>query len=515
MARPSLVARAKAGWRAFAGGTARVAARSYYAAAQSGRLVEDWFSSLLDPADETKASGEKLRGRVRDLRRNTPLVARYAQLVEENLIGPDGITLQAIPGNSRKSVNRQLAQQNEATWYAWTTRAALDGRDWDATCRQLAEAWRVEGEGLIELVYDDRLPLGVGVQLLDADLIVTKLDQRRDGSRAEIVQGVQLDDLGAIAGVWVYRRHPASMGGGGEPRFIPADRCRLLAHRPRIGMIRGVTPLAPVMLRLQMLNGVQEALVMLHRVAATKMGWFVRTQTDADTFGDPSQPTQPVNLTAEPLNVDYAPDGYDFKPWDPGQPTQQYDPFRKSLVQEIAAGMGVAYASLTGDLSQANYGSQRGGLLSERDRWRVLQREFAAVVCQWVYEAVLKQARIRGQLQRPADLLPDAMTAAVWHGRKWEWIDPPKDIGAEQQAVASGFTTITRVLNARGLDIREVFEERAEELRLAKELGIPLQEAPPAPVDPEGEDAPAPDDKPAPDESDDEDTPPQRSMRVA
>lgn len=460
--------------------------RSYYGAAQSSRLTDDWLSTLIDPANETKASAATLRGRVRDLRRNNPLVARIADVSVDHIIGPDGITLQATPGNTRGSVNDNLATACERVFYEWAPRAALTGQTWDAVARQLVEAWAIEGEVFLELVSDDRLPLGLGVQAIDADLLDSGLNQPRGGGRREIVQGVQLNDLGAPEGYWLWTSHPSGPGRK-ERRFVPADRLLHLAHRPRVGQVRGITPLAPAMLRLQMLNGTQEALVMLHRAAANKGGFFT-SELDADGLQD--EDGAAIQFEASPLSIESLPAGVKFTPWDPGQPTQQYDPFQKSLKAEIAVSIGMSYMTLTGDMSETSFSSGRLGIESERERWKTKQAEFAAVICQPVYAAVLRAARMRGVLQRPADIPLDRLTSAVWHGRRWGYVDPAKDVAAIQQKLASGLTTVTRELNALGLDIADVFAERAKELALAKSLGIPLLESP-APAAPDEDETPA------------------------
>lgn len=487
--RPSLFARAL---RAIGLVGAPTGTRSAvpFTGARMDRLTSDWLGQLLDPNDETKRGAMTLRGRARDLRRNNPLVERYAQLSVENIVGPDGITLQATPGNTRGSVNQALAKQCESVFYGWADRAGLDGRSWDDVCRALVESWRVDaGEALLEIVYDERLPLGIGVQLLDPDLLDQDLNVAAAPGRNEIVQGVERDAFGAPLAFHVFRDHPQS-GKRRERRVVPAERLPYLVHRLRADSVRGVTPLAPAMLRLQMLNGTQEALVILHRVAASKMGWFERNPEI-----DPSDPTNghpgsSPTMDATPGTIDFAPDGYVFKAWDPGQPTAQYDPFQKSLLREIAAGLGVSYASLTGDLSEASYSSARVGLLAERDRWRVLQRQFAATICQPVYAAVLRAARLRGLLQRPDGIAPETLAAAQWHGRRWDWVDPQKDIAAIGEALGLNLTTLTRELNARGLDVRQVLQERADELRLAKELGVPIGAPAPATPATDGESRP-------------------------
>lgn len=444
-----------------------------WAAAAGGNMLGAWASALLSPNKELEGAGPKLRGRARELRRNNPHVARYAGLCVENILGPDGLTLQAgVP--STRGTNAALSAACEATFYEWAETAGVDGRDWWGVCSVLVETWRTEGEIGLELVLDESLPFGVGVQLVDADLIDDRFNVRDAGDGDAVVAGVRVSRTGRPVGYYVLERHP-SEGGYIPRRYVPASRLFLLSHRPRAGQIRGVTPLAPAMIRLHMLGGAQESLAMLLRVAATKMGFIERTKdADDDETDAPATTWDAVPGAIERLDV-----GDTFKGWDPGQPTAEYDPFSKSLLREIAAALGVSYVALTGDVSDTSYSSARVGLLAERDSWRVLQRVFATVICAPVYREVIRAARMSGRLYVPAGIDPATLAASEWHGRSWDWVDPSKDVAAIGDAIDRGLTTVTRELAKRGLGIREVLEERAAELALAKSLGVEL--TPPKP----------------------------------
>jgi lambda family phage portal protein len=447
---------------------------STFSGAAMHRLTGDWTSRLVAPNEAVRSELGVLRARSRDLRRNNPYVERYLQLSVENILGPDGITVQATPANSRGGVNAKLATQCEAVWYRWSERAGLDGSSWDAVCALLVEQWRGEGEGLLEIVEDAALPMGVAVQVLDPDLLDLDLNVPAANGANEIVMGVERDRLGRAVAYHVWTSHPTAplpSGGKRTHRPIPANRLCVLAHTLRPGEVRGVSPLAPVMLRLKMLGDTQEALVVLHRIAASKMGWLTSTQ-DADPLGDASG--QPVIEEASPGSVQVLPPGYEFQAWDPGQPTAQYEPFARMLVREIATGLGVSYAGLSGDASQGSYASERVQLLIERNAWRQKQAAFARVVCAPVYAAVLRAAQRRGELLRPEGVTPDGLAAALWHGRRWGWVDPAKDISAVRDGMAAGLTTLTRECNTQGLDVNDVLAEIAAERKKAEQLGITL-----------------------------------------
>ena len=71
------------------------AKRSYFKGAQVSRLLLDWIVSPMAADKEIRADLLKLRARARDLARNNPFIRQYLALVTTNVIGPNGIRLQA------------------------------------------------------------------------------------------------------------------------------------------------------------------------------------------------------------------------------------------------------------------------------------------------------------------------------------------------------------------------------------------------------------------------------------
>lgn len=481
--------------------------RLRFAGAQMSRLTGDMATtpSSADRANEGKL--ERLRARVAEMRRDNPLIARYATLCVENILGPDGITLQSqVP--SARGINTAVSKKVEQVWYEWAESAGVDGSSWFTCCAQLVESWRLMGECLGEIVIDRRLPMGIALKVLDVDLIDDRHSTPQVDGKGWISQGVEYDELRRPVALHLLTRHRTDTG----PHFrrrVPLDRLLYLAHKTRPMQSRGVSPVAPAMLRLQMLNGMQEALVELNRAAATKMGFLV-TKGDGSTLQDPDDPEAPVQFDAAPLSIEQLPQGMEFQAWDPGQPTAQHESLYRTLAQEIAGALGVSYAALSGDLGQTSYSSGRIGTIAERDAWRVQQQQFATAICDKMLRAVLQVQLMRGALVTPAELSIDQLTEAIWHGRKWDWVDPAKDLAAIRDGLALGLTTLTRELNARGYDLRAVLEEAKAERELAESLGLRLtfgamqvQQVPP----PSGGGSDTPDTPETPDSSNGESPP--------
>jgi lambda family phage portal protein len=137
-----------------------------------------------------------------------------------------------------------------------------------------------------------------------------------------------------------------------------------------------------------------------------------------------------------------------------------------------AMGYGISYGTLTGDLSEANYGSLRVGMLDERLHWKRLQRFIVVHVLDRVYRRWLKMALLNRMIVGITDFDAKRWTTVQWHPRGFDWIDPLKDVQGELVEVAAGVNTLTRMCGERGLDFEEIVEERAEELKLLEQYGV-------------------------------------------
>jgi lambda family phage portal protein len=415
----------------------------------------------------------KLRAQARELERVAPLIARYAEVTHENVWGPNGITLQAVPARTRgDAVNTVLAKQSEAAWYRWCESCDVSGGSMDDVMEWFDHRYAIDGEAAIEIVYRRNLLFGVGVRRIDADLIHwSKKQQRKDGQNA-IDRGVELDRDGKPVAYWVlsHKLTEVAVYGPVTERRVPASRILIEKHGDDV---RGCTPLAPVMLRADMLNKMQEAVVAQHRAAACKMG-FLETALDGQHLEADAGGTT-VTMEAASGVIEQLPPGMTFKAWEPGAPGAQYREVYTTLVHEIASGLpgGITYVGLTGDLTEANYSSMRQGELQARDAWRVAHRRRADAVLQPLYAAVIRGARLDQAVVTTID--EEQASLAVWHGRVWPWVDPLKDANAIRELLALGLTTRTRELNALGLAAGDVFAELAEEIQTMKTLGIPTE----------------------------------------
>lgn len=456
--------------------------RAYFAGAAENRLTGDFLGGLTSGREELKADLVTLRTRSRQLCRDNPNARRFLALCAENVIGHKGIRLQAKAENARGELSTDLNGKIESAWDLWgrAKYCTVTGQaSWPYFQAQLLKTVARDGEAFVRLVRGYPNRFGFALQLLDADLLEVDYEVKAKPGQNAIRSSIEVDAYDRPVAYHVLTRHPsdtsAALAGPKARTRIPAGEMLHLFLPNRMGQVRGEPWLTPVIIWLQMLYGYAEAELVAARTAAAKMGFI--TQGEDAMGADPD--AVPQTMEAAAGVIDRLAKGESFVPWDPTHPAGNFGPFLTTVLHQVATGLNVSHASLTGDLSQVNYSSIRAGMLAERDQWRLLQAWFSEHACQPVYEAWLPMAMLSPVLTLPGGDPARYVDAATWQPRGWAWVDPEKDVNAVALARQNGLTTLRRTLAEQGEDLEEMLAERAEEDALLKQYGITLGDTPP------------------------------------
>lgn len=456
--------------------------RSIFAGAKVGRLTMDWVAGSMS-ADRELQSGNLLlvRSRARELYRNNPVVRSYFGLRAANVVGPDGIRAQAQLFNKDGSLNQAECRALETAFADWAKSVSVCGRLTLTDGAQLADNTSgCDGEVLVQLV---NLPLthnkyGFGIRIIDADLLDIEFNRAAGrGGKGELLNevrmGVELDAYGKPVAYHVWNAHPNDYNQPVRERVrIASSELLHLFEATRPNQTRGVSVLNSVMVPLKMLEGYQEAELVSARISSAKLGWLKYTEAAAAELSH-EIPQNPLHYTAEAGSIQMLPPGLEFQSWDPGSPTNTYDPFVKSKLREVAAGLKVSYNSLAADLTGVNYSSLRSGLLLERDQWRTLQARIIAKFYQPLFEAFVRNAVLTPSW--PAELTRDAERYANcvrFIPRGWDWVDPLKDINAQVVALQNGLTSRDEILAEKGGNFDAVLNQVKREQQMLTDAGV-------------------------------------------
>ncbi len=443
------------------------------------RLVADWITSSTSMDAEIRKDLKRLRDRSRDLVRNNDYARSAQRAITNNVVG-QGVTMQASVKMRRG--NRMDDNTNsaiEASWAKWKrkqychTGGILSFNDIE---RQLMDAMPESGEIFVRKVrqaFDGgRVPFSL--EVIEADRLDSDLNEMAK-SGDEIRMGVERDNWGRPVAYHFKSEHPGDypFGAGvvaNKTIRVPAADVIHLFRQERPGQTRGVPWIASAIMKMHHLQGYTEAEVIAARAEACRMGFI--TSPESDALSDGQQDNQDV-ANFEPGLIQRLLPGETFTDSKPNRPGGQFEPFVRAMLHSLSACLGVSYATLSRDYSQANYSSGRLALLDDRDNWRVLQSWLIENFHRPVFEEWLDLAVLSGELDLPGyESNREPFQSVRWIPRGWQWVDPAKEMAAYKEAVRCGFTTMSDVIAQQGGDIEDVMQTRQRELEMAESMGL-------------------------------------------
>lgn len=458
---------------------------SLYKGAETSRLTQDWSSTLGVADDELRWSLMRLRGRSRDLARNSPFVRSYLRLVANNMIGPCGMTLQAQVKDNSGKTNKRLNDTIEAAWHDWGKDVTI-GVPMSLVRfeHQLARTIPTDGEVFVRFWRGFGNRHAFALEAIDPDLVDEMLNRPRTRTQNEIRMGVELDEFGRPVAYHVWDRAASVIAPPSDRRRerIPASEILHLYDPDRLNHSRGVPWLVTVMYPLKMFDGYVEAELVASRVAASKMGFFKRSEDatgPAVTGQEGEDGSGAIEMEANPGTFETMPPGYELQTFDAQHPAGQFPAFVKTQLRMIASGLGISYNVLANDLESVNYSSMRSGLGLERDTWRSLQHWWIGAFRDRVYREWLSMSLLAGAITLDSRDFRKFLDVR-WVPRGWTGVDPIKDTQAAIAAMDRGLVAPQDVVAEEGRELEDVYRQISEADKLAKQYGIEVGRAEPS-----------------------------------
>ena len=398
---------------------------------------------------------------------NSPWIRRGVKSYVSNLIG-SGIRPQS------RHPDRAVRAAIMDLWSRWVEEVDTDGLTDLYGLQTLAATSMVKtGEAFARLRtrrLSDGLSVPLQLQALSAEQCDSSLHRNIDQFR-RIRAGVEFNALGRRVAYHVFPDRPGDPlpAANLQPVRVDARDIIHVFEPEEPGQVRGVTALHSVLLRLLDFDKFEDATLVLQQVRALLNGFVV----------DPENATEASDLSAgydkfkdqlisngvklEPGSLWTLPPGTDIKFNDPGAGTEAYPDYAKTQLRAIAAGLGVTFEQLSGDLEGVNFSSIRAGLIEFRRRIEAQQRQVIVhQLCRPIWRRFIATAILSEALPggvEGADLSP--WFAVEWACPAWEWVDPLKDVQADREAVAAGFKSRQEVIESRGRDPEAVDAEIA------------------------------------------------------
>jgi len=462
-------------------------AKRRYAAARRTRANADWTTTPAAVNRTLRSDLRTLRARSREMAKNAPHFRKFLQMATTNVIGAEGIRLQVQArvgrtGGMNTRVNRTIEDAFREWGYRETCTASRK-LDWAACQRLFVTQLIRDGEVLLEHITPpvESNKFGYQIKFWSVDwLDETYTTSLPNGNR--VIMSIEVDENDRPVAYWLTQ--PASeldMRIRKENRTRQRMPAESMTHAFIVtedeSQARGVPQFAAVLLSGKNFHEYTGHVIEQARVGAASLGFLEKAVADEVEFdGSETDEGREITPTIDvaPLSMNELPAGYSLKQFDPKQPTQQHSEFSKTILLELAAGLGVCGFSLSGDMSAVNYSSARVGLGEERDVWRAMQAFVANTLCREVYKRFLANAMTSGVIQLSLRDFEQAQNP-LWRPRGWRYVDPQKEIGASIEGIKSNLLTFTGVLAEQGIDFETHLDVIVAERELAARKGVKLE----------------------------------------
>jgi len=472
---------------------------SYNGASRSRRALKEWKTSNADADEDILWDLPYLRERSRDLIRNAPIAVGAIGTSLANVVGT-GLKLQARIESEYLGLSEEEADAwEDHTEREWRLFSESQECDISRTLnfhglQTLAFRQTLENGDVFALlprISRTGSPYSLKIQLVEADRVC---NQGWKSDSETLVAGVEKNPAtGAPVAYHVANQHPGSVRVQKKDAYtwkvVPAFGAKTglrnvlhLYEMTRPGQTRGVPFLAPVIETLKMLDRYTEAELMA-AVVSGLFTVFLKSESGALDFDVTSGMGVETGAAADDDDLKLGngaivglKKGEDISTANPGRPNTAFDPFVKSILEQIGAALGIPFEVLIRHF-QSSYSASRAALL---EAWRFFRSRrvwLVSAFCQPVYEIWLYEAVASGRITAPgffADpLIQKAYCGAIWVGDSPGYVDPQKDVDAAKARVDAKFSTLdeeTALLT--GGDFEANVRQMSKEKRMLDKAGL-------------------------------------------
>lgn len=462
-------------------------AQRSYDAGRTDRNNSGWIPVNAPAESINQSQRDRLRARARDLERNADIAESIVLAYERNVVGL-GMQVQAKPFKKDGTEDEELAKKMEDVFYDWTAAENCDisGEYFFEEMQAMCLRRMIVDGGILAVMSDNpysKNALPFMLQLREVDEIDgNKFDyQYKNGNR--IINGIEVNQYNKPVAFWLKTITPDGLQLG-ESKRVPAERVIYLRMKSRPSQIREISQLSSTADRIRDVNEYSEAVSIKERVLAC-LSVFIKKAIPGGGIGRGSIPTNQKDSssgyetkTLAPGMITELQPGDDVSSVNPSGQASNAKEFITSQIRLSASGQGLSYETVSRDMSESNYSSARQGLIEDRKTYEFYQEFLKKHFCRVVYREVITQAVLSNRLNIP-DFFEDKERYLYhnWIAPGMEWIDPLKEVNANKIALETHQKTLAQICAERGLDWREVLQQRAKEQKeISKIIGANLNE---------------------------------------
>lgn len=473
----------------------------------------NWLPSQREPRDDVRIAAHEATARATDLSQNGGYIAGGIDQSVAYVVGT-GLNLNSQPDaaalgwSATKASDWARIVERQFELYA-NRPLECDAAGAKPLGQQTAAAyrmWHATGE-MTGLLRWKSIP---GARYRTKLLTIPSTRLSRRSQWPDLHQGVRVDADGLPIS-YLFRASGLTPKDSLETEISARDS----AGRPRVihvfdglpGQIRGITPLAPVLLTARQEDQLGEATLTAAQIQAILVGAITSDTPSVDlieALRDSEEQAAKSAADGRPLNgfeayvsgraqyygnvssidigrfgkIAHLFQGDKLELHGAKHPNAGFKDFNRILNRKIARCLGLTYADFTGDYEGETYQSL---LHSTAAMWLVVLYRRAFIVAPFlhaIFEAWLEEAIDLGAVPFPGGVdgfiaNRAAATRAHWRGRGRPLADPAKIARAHETWKSIGVITDEMISNEMGVDLEDLYEQLARERAMRQQYGLP------------------------------------------
>ncbi len=449
-----------------------------YTSAGKGRRSQSWAAPNTGPNNSLTGNLGTLINRSRAAIRNDPWAASGLEKLVSNIVGT-GIKPKS------EAEDDGFRKQLQQLFLDWSDESDADGQlDFYGQQALAVRSMLEAGECFVRLrprQLKDGLTVPLQIQLLEAEFVPWDYnDDLKTGHK--IRAGIEFNGIGQRVAYWMHKEHPSdytSLDVGGLRR-VPADQVLHLYEPLRPGQLRGQPLLTQVLLRMFHLDKFDDATLLRQEIANLFTGFITKPSPEQERV-DPVTGRPIVYdlqgvpmVTMEPGTMQELSPGEEITFANPPGAASNYPDFIRQQLLAVAAGIGLPYEILSGDMKGVSDRALRVILNEFRRRIQQIQHnQLVFQFCRPVWHRWLDLAVLSGAIHATGFHHHKARFARVkWIPQGWPYMHPVQDVQSQNLAVRSGFKSRSEVVSEQGYDSEQIDDEIAADNRRADELAL-------------------------------------------
>lgn len=436
----------------------------YYEAGEMNRFTESWHA--LNGDDENMAAPERdiIKARARYLERNSDVANSLISGFLRNVIGT-GIKPQARTGD--KNLDNKL----EELWKKWANKKCdiTEQSTFYELQKMLLLRRFVDGEILINKVYDNNSEIPLKLQVLKTDLLDTS---RFNGNNKNVVRsGIEVTSYLKPVAYWILQKTPDGFLTLDSKR-VKAENMIHLFDKTSPEQIRGISELAPLIKRTKSIEDFLDAETMSAKVAACFSIFIKRNSSGYNQYAENDK-----NRVEEihPGMISYLNQGESIETANPSRSMTSARDVVNLQQRLMGAGAGLSYELVSRDFNNANFSAARQGSLEDQMTFKPIQKYMIEHFCNPIWSDFVEACVLKGLINiKDFFSNKEKYTNSAWIAPGWSWIDPEKEVNADIKAMQNGGKTFSQWCAERGYDWQDQLDQMAREKEYAENLGLKL-----------------------------------------